>query len=207
MPLTNYALDKFVSKNLSQLNECNCKYLKQDFPKCEEWLSGFIGDQIFHLKLDEQTTKLAFALLRNAEFLFDEYDQACKLLNIFVSNGGRSSSEYFRCLNHFESAMAKLYQTYELGRAFLGENLFEKNDGSSLQRLNDIYNDFRHSDLSLLPDGHLHRVWIDNHGIHTVRASLKFEELEDMIREIGSIANSFGTGELAKKLLEKQDKQ
>lgn len=207
MPLSNYALDNFVSKNLSQLNECNCKHLKQDFQKCEEWLSGFILAPIFHMKLDEPTTKFAFALLRKAEALFDEYDQACELLKSFVSNGSHSPSKYFRCLRHFENTIAMLYQSYELGRGLVGHNLFRNDDGSSLQRLNNVYNDSRHSNLSLVPGGHLHRVWIDNHGIHTAKASLKFQELEAMIREIGSIANTFGTGKLVKKFQEKQHSQ
>jgi len=202
MPLTHNGMDTFVGKDLSKLTECNCSCLKDEYPGSNSWLNNFILTQIVKAKLDDSTTKFAFALLRKSEALFDEYEQACTQLSLFVLNEEKSVSPYFKCLHHFENSIALLYQSYELVRKLIGKDLFNKDDGSSLQRLNSIYNDSRHSDLSLVPEGKLHRVWIDNKEISTARASISFHEFEAMIREIGNISKQFGEGELVE-ILEK----
>jgi hypothetical protein len=204
MPLSDYALDAFIGKDLSKLSECNCSRVKDEYPESDSWLSRFILTQIFVARLDESITKFAFSLLRKSVALFDEYEEACAKLSLFVSNEKKSVSLYFKCLYHFENSIALLYQSYELGRKLIGKDLFEKNDGSPLQRLNEIYNDSRHSDLSLLPEGKLQRIWIDNQEISTTRASIFFHELEDMIREIGDISKKLGEGELVEMLMGKK---
>lgn len=196
MPLSNYALDTFVSQKLSELCECRCRALESEFSGSEYWVSNFVTTQIFRLRLDVPTVRFAFAFLRRAVALLDAYGRACFVLQEFVGAPQKSPSKYFQCLDGFESAVAMLYQAYDLGRRFVGRNLFQPDDGSSLQRLNQLYNDCRHFGLDDLPGGHLHAVWISNDGIHSSKASLSFEEVEAMIREIASLARIFAAGEI-----------
>jgi hypothetical protein len=73
----------------------------------------------------------------------------------------------------------------------LSIKLFETNDGTPHQRLNLIYNQSRHTKVSSLPPGHLHTVWLQNDGIYTDGAALRFDELEDLLRQMGRIAERF----------------
>jgi hypothetical protein len=92
-------------------------------------------------------------------------------------------------LHHFEMTVTNLYQAFDFGRRFAEVRLFEKGDGSDYERLNLIYNVSRHFNPAELPPDHLHAVWIANDGIHTTDCCLTFEELAELITEIGRLAD------------------
>jgi hypothetical protein len=48
MPLTLYALDMFVSQELSKLTACSPQSLDAEFPDRIHWLNQFVLERIFH---------------------------------------------------------------------------------------------------------------------------------------------------------------
>jgi hypothetical protein len=186
--MSNYALDNFVGQELSALTECRAASVLQEFPQWSSWLNNFILNSILRVRLPRETTALVFALLRRAEGLIEDYEEARSRLGSFVDLG-QNVSLYFRCLRKFESTVALLYQALDLARRATGIRLFEQGDGSPYERLNRIYNNSRHSDPQTLPAGHIHTVWIRNDGLYTDGASLTFGELHELVCDMGRIAD------------------
>ncbi len=195
MPLSMYALDNFVAQDLSQLTECRAALVAQEFPDCSSWLSSFVLNWILRIPLTKEKAALAFALIRRAEGAVADYEEAREHLAKLVA-GKRDISLYFSCLRRFESTVGMLYQSLDFVRKALGIQLFTQGDGSPYERLNSIYNKSRHSNPETLPAGQLHSVWIKNDGLYTDGANLTFDELRDLIRDIGRIADKLAKGEV-----------
>jgi len=195
MPLSMYALDNFVSQDLSQLTECRADEIVKEFPDCSSWLTSFVLNWIFRIPLPKDKAALAFALIRRAEGAIEDYEEARRHLSSLVA-GGRSVSLYFRCLRKFESTVALLYQSLDFMRRALGISLFSPGDGSPYERLNLIYNKARHSDPQTLPAGQLHAVWIKNDGLYAEGANLTFGELHELLRDVGRIADKLAKGDV-----------
>jgi hypothetical protein len=47
MPLSNYALDNFVSQDITKLTECNAVDLTQKFDQAGFWIENFVLNSIF----------------------------------------------------------------------------------------------------------------------------------------------------------------
>jgi hypothetical protein len=194
MPLTKFGLDTFVAQKLSELTAPTATSVSKEFPGLDTWLTTFVLKTIFHLNLPQARVALGFALLRRAGAAIEDYDEACATLRPVVERQ-RTVSQYFRALRKFEGAITMLYQAFDFGRKALGTKLFEESGGSPLQRLNLIYNRSRHTDLSSLPAGHLHPVWLQDDGIYTDGAALRFSEIEELLRQLGRIGERVSTGD------------
>jgi hypothetical protein len=194
MPLSSYALDNFVAQDLSGLTECRAAEVAPEFPAYDSWLSSFVLTRIFRIDLPQGKAALFFALIRHAESAIADYEEARGHLSALVRDR-KSISLYFRCLRRFESTLAMTYQALNLLRKAAGIKLFEKGDGSPYARANLIYRRVRHADPQALPPGHLHPVWLRNEGLFTDSASLTFDELADLVRQISRIADKLAKGE------------
>lgn len=73
-----------------------------------------------------------------------EYSSAHEKLQDLISGNSRWSP-YYRAFHHIEAAAALLYQEHDFSHKILDQQLFERNDGSPLQRLNLIYGASSHS--------------------------------------------------------------
>jgi len=193
MPLTGYSLNKYVAQELADLNNPMARSVRGEFPNLDGWILTFILKSIFHFNLPERRAALAFALLRRAQAAIEDYDEA----SVALSRAARREStipEYFHALRKLESSVAMLYQAYDFARKALSIKLFGSGDGTPYQRLNSIYNCSRHPDVTTLPSGHLHPVWVNDDGVYADGAKLGFDELEDLLREIGRIAERTANG-------------
>lgn len=196
MPLSYYALDNFVAQDLSQLDECKAVEVAPDFPNYTSWLISFVLNWILRIPLPKEKAALAFSLIRRAEAAIEYYDEACRHLSTLVAGSEKNISLYFRCLRQFEATVAMAYQSFDLARKTLDIKLFTQGDESPYERLNVIYNNMRHANPEELPDGQLHAVWIGNEGLFTNGASLTFDELRDLVCDVGAIADKLANGEV-----------
>ncbi len=194
MPLTNYALDKYVGQGFSSLKMPNTKSVRGEFPNLDSWIPIFIRQSIFHRNLSDDRKAFAFALIRRAQAAIEDYDEACVTLT-YIIRGENIISKYFHALRKIESSVAQLYQAFDFARKALSQDIFEKNDGTVIQRLNSIYNDSRHPDVTKLPPGHLQPVWIHDDGFCTINARLGFDEFESLLRLIGKNVDRISNGD------------
>lgn len=194
MPLTNYALDKFVSQQLSQLTECSASDVTERYSQAKYWVSNFVLNSIFGGSASKEGRTFTCFFLRRAEAAFTEYEYARQALIEFVSTPLKKPSLYFRALHHLEMTITMLWQAYDLTRRVLKEKLFDKGDSSNYERLNWIYNVSRHFDPSDLPLGQIHAIWLNNAGIQTDKYGVSYQELEEFLIEIGNLADSISKG-------------
>jgi len=185
MPLTHYALDTFVSQEISKLTACVPESLVTEFPERAHWLNQFVLRRIFQNHVSDENAALAFILVRRAEAALDEWELAC----IAATQDVRHPSGYFKMLRHLESCIAALWQGLEFSRRAIDTKLFDKGDGSVYERLNWIYNVGRHFDPQALPSGDLHRLWITNEGLHSREYSLTFVEVRDALKSLARVVD------------------
>lgn len=144
MPLSNFAYDTFVSQEFSLLTECQAEPIANEFPEYESWLTSFVLRQMYNSLLAPSMVPIAFVSIRRAEGAIADYEEGRSLLAKLVG-GQKTISAYFRTLRKFESAAAMAYQAFQHIREMLGYDLYDKHDGSPLQRLNRFYNDSKHA--------------------------------------------------------------
>jgi hypothetical protein len=102
-------------------------------------------------------------------------------------------SPYFRALLNFEVCISQCYQGYELLATASGEKFFERNDKSEAERLHSLYVDSKHMDEMIdggkIPTEATAALWITNHGLESSRAILSFDELAEMLLNMGRLAH------------------
>jgi hypothetical protein len=189
MPLTNYALDKFISQHLSQLTQYNAPEVSSRYPQRKSWVSHFSLNSIFTATVSKEARTFSFFFLRRAEAAFAEYEYACEALNAFTTGRSKSPSLYFKALHHFEMVVSMMWQAYMLAMKISGQKLYEANDGSEYERLNWVYNKSRHFEPAELSEENIHVIWLTNNGIQSEKYGVTYLEIESFLIEIGNTAD------------------
>ncbi|MEG3939972.1 hypothetical protein QT995_17650 [Microcoleus sp. S36b_A3] len=197
MPFTTYGLDNFFAQELSALSECNAPDLAEHFAEVEPLIDNFILNSIFTFPIKTEYKPYIFGIIRRVQMALVEYQNGRTLLLLYLNESKKNTSLYFQALSHFEIAVTLLYQAYEFWRK-LGKkiesketNLFKTGDGSSLEKLNKLYNISKHLEASTTPEGNLHHVWISNNGICANGVTMSFTELADLVKEYVALAKGF----------------
>lgn len=184
MPFTKYAIESFISKRVAEATECNAIAVGAEFPDYREWISalglGFILNGTCR-------TQFPFAtqFTRRTAAALEYYTLGREALLQHVARGGRTWSDYFRALQHFEVAIGHLYQAYDHVRKKLDKQFFKTNDGSSLDRLNKIHNTSKH-DVADQDQP----LWITNKGLEKEGVTISFGEIEELTRSYGRIVQA-----------------
>lgn len=185
MGISNFALDSFVSQDLSKLTSVSMQSLANEFPDADHWFAQFVVRRILHGHVSDEKAPLVFAIVRRTHAALDEWELART-----ASTGNlRTPAVYFSLLRHLEACITAIWQGLEFGRKAIGQELFQKADGTVYQRLNWIYNASRHFDPEDLPKGDLHKVWLTNEGIHTREHAVTFQELRETISMLARISD------------------
>jgi hypothetical protein len=194
MPWTSYVLDNFIAQELSTLSQCTAPDLSKEFDEGNHWVGNFILHSIFpRYELKAEAKPYAFGMLRRAQMALIEYESGRKALLEYLAGDRDRVSQYFRALYHFEITVMIVYQVHELLMGFTDEQLFAKGDGSPLYRLNRIYNVSKHLEASTVMPGQLHAVWITNSGLAISTTALTWEELAQIIRDVGGLADQISS--------------
>jgi hypothetical protein len=193
MFLSHQALDKHVSQELSKFTRFNAPDLGSASADAEYWVNNFILNAILRVDIKEEAKPFVFAIIRRAQMAIDEYENGCREAQDYISGKRDRVSVYFRSLNRFELVVQLLYQAYEYVMKVTGQPLYQKGDGSPVQRLNRIYNASKHLEASSIPSGHIHAVWLSNAGINISNATLTWDELAALVMDIGGMAKSLSS--------------
>jgi hypothetical protein len=74
------------------------------------------------------------------------------------------------------------------------KNLFEPSDGSSMQRLNLLYNETKHAESVIasgkLPEESTMCVWLENDGLHSISSNLTFDEMANVLDDLAQFADA-----------------
>jgi hypothetical protein len=189
---TDSTLDEFVSQGLSNVTQCSAPAIANRFPQSAHWIGTFTLNSMFGHRVGQDGRRFCLAFLRRAEAAFFDYELARQALHEFaesVKSGPKKTSLYFRALHFFEACLAMHWQGVSLFARLMAEKPFNKGDGSGYEKLNTIYNVSKHYDPATLPPHHLHAVWISNEGLNVDGCTLSFSELEDLLYELGTLAD------------------
>lgn len=191
MPLTNYALDTFISQQLSELTHNNTLEVSSCYPQSKFWISNFSLNSILGRAFSKEVRTFSFFFLRRVEAAFIEYEYAREALKSFTTITPTSPSLYFKALHHFEMVISMMWQAYALHIKISGKELFQSGDGSKYEKLNSIYNKSRHFMLSELSANNIHVIWLTNDGVKTEKFAVSYAEIASFLVELGSMADDF----------------
>jgi hypothetical protein len=193
MQLSNYSLDNFVAHKLSLLTECSAPELSAN----PNWIGQFVLNTMLVANLPPKQRAFAFTFLRRAEGAFSAYRAARSALTEYFNTPRNVLSPYFRALLNFEVCIGQCYQGFELLERASGKRVFQKNDMSDGERLHDLYIASKHMDRMIagnrLPTEATAAIWITNVGLESKQAKLTFDELFEILRSMGKLADEVST--------------
>jgi hypothetical protein len=188
---TNKFKDKFVAPEISSFTEALIPELSE---LQKRWLVSFILNSSLVVQLDNARRRTIYNFLCRAEGAFREYGSARQMTMAYLANTNPDAvSEYIIAIGHWEAFLSQAYQAWCLlasGQA----KLFTPGDGSTMQRLNLLYNRTKHAESAITaeqlpPEGTL-PVWLKNDGLHSVESRLTFEEIAEMLEELAVWADA-----------------
>jgi hypothetical protein len=186
MPLSSYAKDKFIAPEMSQFSNASIRDMTGVSVEQEHWLSNFILNTIFRVSIDVDVRQTLFNFLRRAQSAFREYSLA-RDKSLEYLDDTEAVSAYIAAIGHWEIFLSSAYQAYLV----LDRNqrsLFQRSDGSVLQRLNHFYNRSKHVETAiergqLAPDSTM-TVWLTNTGLRSVDSEISFDEMADVLEDL-----------------------
>ncbi len=196
MPLSDYSLDKFVAPKLSQLNEWAVRDLRGCVREYGCWVDNFILNSIFRVGIPRGRRQLMLYFLRKTDGALQEYEEARTFLGRYVAASRPSLSHYFHALRHFETAMMLAWQACDAMNMVMeqdgGRASYKGGDGSAYDRLRRIQNIVKHAAEKLLcgrlsPEPSV-PVWLVNEGVESSDCSLTFDELAQLLTQLGAVA-------------------
>lgn len=203
MPFSNYAKDRFVAPKLSLLSACGAEPLQLNESKADHWLANFVLTSSLRFQIEELQRQLIFTLLRKVDGAVIEYDAGRSYLSEHLhSDAAVGVQAYSRALLKFELTMALTYQAWLLVKQLLPQppSLFQDGDGSEFERLNRLYNRWKHADehieKGLYASDSTLPVWITNAGLESTDSHIEFEELRSLIHSLSRIADALSTMKL-----------
>ena len=181
---------------MSQLSRCDMPDMAAYDPQSGHWVANYLLSSAFRGRYPDPYRQIALAYMRRSEAAFREHAAARDELLLYVEAPDQRIRNYFQCLYHIEQLVTQLYQAYMLLRRLLAKaQLFSRDDGSELARLNVLYNFVKHADEKLLdglhPEDGAVPVWLANEGVSCTKATVTFAELADMLKDVANGANRF----------------
>lgn len=192
MPLSPYALEKFVSQGISKLNNLSITNLKKEFPERESWYGNFVLNLMFHSHIEPGREGFAYLTIRRAQAALNSWETICHLASVI---NPQNISAYFDALESVEHLIAAMWQGIDFARKSLQIDVFSQHDGSEYERLNGIYNFSRHFDPESLPEGYLHAIWLTEDGVSCIGEKgtewhIKYNELREILLMLGRVASA-----------------
>jgi hypothetical protein len=192
MPLSNYALDRYVAPEMSSLTECNAPDLSTHDTQSRHWVANFVLNSMFRVKVAEPYRAYTFMFLRRAEMAFVEHGHGRNSLLAYIDGNRKPINHYLQATFYFESCVGQTYQAFEIIRKWSGQDLFARGDGSLLERINLVNNRSKHADKAIhsnqLPPDATMPVWLVNAGLKAEGVVLTHGDLATALRELADLA-------------------
>lgn len=188
----NPILENFGAPKLGLLKECNAP----DLPEMPNHLAATILNSIFlGIEFPQGTQRYILNFLRRLETAVTEYRQGREKLQNYVDELPKRNNHFLmamRALSHFEQSTSVLYQAVMLTEPITRERPFQKGDGSSVERLNMIYNRSKHFDEGAgnQEPPPATPVWLINEGLECSEGTLTFTDLHAILVDMTKCAET-----------------
>ena len=193
VPLSNYSKDTFIARDMSKFTSAHLPDMSSVDTEQQHWPGNFILNTMFRgSELSRNGRQQLFNFLRRSRSAFESYERAREATLAFLADG-QQPLRYLDAIGHWEAFLAYAWQAYELLRG--GQiKLFEKRDGTSLDRLNRLHNSAKHAELLIrrgeLDDDTLFAVWLTNDGLQAPECHLTFVEIVEILEELAHWADA-----------------
>lgn len=202
-------LDKHIAPGVSTFLAADIPDMSSWSKESPHWVANFFLNSAFSASFAAPMNAYAYNFLRRAQYAFAEHHFARESTLAFLANGGQSPKRYADALFHWECFLGQAWHAFALLITAWEGKAFEKNDGSSEQRLNALYNQMKHVE-SRIENGQMIAgatvpVWLENEGLRSVNASLTYAETADALKEIAKYADALSNPKTAKAVLSEHD--
>jgi len=191
MPISNWALEKFVAPDAASLIRNNMLPLPEAASSRRDWVGNFLLNAMFVVSMPDTARALRMAAILRVQGCCFEYEEMSLCLTKYIESRRGQIDCLFAALRHAEQWAHQAYQGYMLIKTIAGqERLFDKGDGSVLQRLNEIQNASKHA-YEKLSSGNGEKVlavWLSDSGIHCSAAALTHEEMAHVVDDLSIAA-------------------
>lgn len=192
VPFAKAAVEQFISKKAAEVTLCGASDMQLQVPEYKHWLSNIGLSVVFHDFPPEELRPFAINFIRRINAAYVEYGLARLEVLELVKDGHGRWSPYFRALNHFEVTISQLYMAMDSVHKKANHDFFKSGDGSFEENLNLIHNASKHQ----IAEGEL-PVWFSNSGVHTSKASLLFDEIEDYMLKMAGMVKGLHNRDVA----------
>ena len=194
MTLTWEVLDQHFATDISNLTAAAVPDLSLD--EARYWSANYVLNSALRGSYVMPLRRFVFTFLRRAAAAFEEYALARTATLEFVdrrARGEQPTDAYWSALHHWEQCVASAWQAIASIREHSGTDAFTKGDGTPVERLNMTYNRAKHTESAIGAEGQMPPVgplamWLTNDGLQTTESLLSWQELHDILEEIGASA-------------------
>jgi hypothetical protein len=128
---------------------------------------------------------------------------------LYNDNPNEQISQYFEILHRFEVLISQIYQAYMVLEKLLvlgkEERLWQKGDGSILEKINILYNYTKHAEdkIKQKPEVAGYHIWLTNSGVSCKKGSVSYAEISEVLIDLADNAKYYGNP--PKVIIEMQD--
>ncbi|WP_291991858.1 hypothetical protein [Candidatus Accumulibacter sp. ACC003] len=189
-------LNRNVAPCIAEFVSAEIPDLRPTFPQAEHWLSNHFLNTLFGPKFTGNSRQLAINLLSRAQGQFSFFHEARESTHTFLEKSKPcypAVRHYYGAIVRWEACFLNLQMFVDTYKRLFGKEVFERGDGSEVQRAYDMANNVKHwadvvkSDRS--DDEHTIPLWMSNSGFHTYAHSLTYAELSAITAEVAKTAN------------------
>jgi hypothetical protein len=185
-------LNRHIAPGIADFKECHIPDLSVDFEDASRWMSTLFFVSAIQAEYKGAGRQFAANIVFRAHASFDLYHEARMKTMTFIEKSGSHNPHallYYASIRTWESCLISLQALLEVISNFSGEKLYERSDGSPLQRTNDMANTVKHWGAAITrnehEDGDTLPVWLSSEGLVTRKYVLEYTELADLIRDAG----------------------
>ena len=202
-------LERHIAPGASTFTKADIPDMSSLSTQSPYWVANFFLNSAFTATFAMPMNAYAYNFLRRAQYAFSEHHLARESTLAFLANGGQSATRYADALFHWECFLGQSWHAIALLVTAWEGKAFEKNDGSTEQRLNALYNQMKHVE-SRIENGQMIPcatvpVWLENEGLRSVDANLTYVETSEILKELAKYADVLMNPKTAKTELRDTD--
>jgi hypothetical protein len=203
-------LDSLIAPGVSAFKTAVIPDMSNHTKESAHWISNYFLNSMLRAKFTFPMSAYAYNYLRRTQYAFKEHHNAREATLEFLKSKN-SPSMYAKALFHWECFLSQSWHSYALLVSAWDGKAFEKNDGSTEQRLNSIYNQMKHVE-SRIESGQLQveatvPVWLDNDGLRSIDSALSYAETAEILKDLAKYADALSDPLTAKDNLNELDKK
>lgn len=193
-------LDQLLAPDASKFVEADIPDMSLAFSQSSHWVANYFLNSLTR-KYNNQMHAYAHNYLRRTSAAFKSHEQARSKTLAFLAAGGQSPAKYSEAIFHWENYLTQSWLGYAILIKIFKVSAFEKNDGSTEQRLNMLYNQSKHAESCIergvFPIGSTLTVWLECEGLCSVTTRLTYFETGEILSGLARYADILQNPETA----------